>query len=109
MASTNVLEVTDANFESHVLGSSLPFLLDCWAAGCAPCRTIAPIVDALAQQYAGKLRVGKCDVGANPMAYTHCEIRTLPTLLLFRNGQVIGNLVGAAPRAKIEDMVKTAL
>ncbi len=109
MASQNVIEITDSNFEAEVLKSSQPVLVDFWAVWCAPCRAIAPHVDALANEYAGKLKVGKCDIDANPQIPTQFEVRSIPTLLMFKDGKVVGQLVGAVPRAKIEEMVKKAL
>lgn len=109
MASANVIEVTDDNFETDVLQSSQPVLVDFWAAWCAPCRAIAPHVDALADQYAGQVRVGKCDIDANPNVPSQFEVRSIPTLLMFKGGQVVGQLVGAVPRPKLEDFIKKAL
>jgi thioredoxin 1 len=109
MASQNMLDVTDANFESDVLKSSLPVLIDFWAVWCAPCRAIAPHVDALAAQYDGKIRVGKCDIDANPQVPTRYDVRSIPTLLMFKDGQVVGQVVGAVPRAKLEELIKKSL
>lgn len=109
MASQNTLEVTDTNFDSDVLKSEVPVLVDFWAAWCAPCRAIAPHVEALATQYEGKIRVGKCDIDSNPQVPSQYDIRSIPTLLMFKGGQVVGQVVGAVPRAKIEDLVKRAL
>ncbi len=109
MANQNVIEVTDGNFDSEVLKSSQPVLVDFWAVWCAPCRAIAPHVDALATEYAGKVRVGKCDIDANPQIPSQFEIRSIPTLLMFKDGKVVGQVVGAVPRAKIEELVKKAL
>ncbi len=109
MASPNVVEVTDTNFEAEILKSSLPTLVDFWAVWCAPCRAIAPHVEALAGEYAGKIRVGKCDIDSNPRIPTQYDIRSIPTLLMFKNGQVVGQVVGAVPRAKLEDLIKKAL
>ena len=109
MASPNTFDVTDANFQAEVVKSSVPVLVDFWATWCGPCRAIAPHLDALAQTYAGKLRVGKCDIDNNPGVPTQFEIRSVPTLLLFKNGQVTGQLVGAVPRVRIEDMITKAL
>jgi thioredoxin 1 len=109
MASPNTFDVTDANFQAEVAKSALPVLVDFWATWCGPCRTIAPHLDALAQEYAGKIRVGKCDIDGNPGVPTQFEVRSIPTLLLFKNGQVTGQLVGAVPRTRIEDMIKKVL
>jgi thioredoxin 1 len=109
MASPNTFEVTDANFQSEVSKSALRVLVDFWATWCGPCRAIAPHIEALAQEYGGKIRVGKCDIDNNPGVPTQFEIRSIPTLLLFKNGQVTGQLVGAVPRTRIEDMIKKAL
>ena len=109
MASANLLEVTDSNFKTEVLDSKTPVLVDFWAAWCAPCRAIAPHVDALATEYAGKLKVGKCDIDSNQGIPQQFEIRSIPTLLVFKDGKVVGQLVGAVARTKIEDLVKKAL
>jgi thioredoxin 1 len=109
MASPNTFEVTDANFAAEVEQSALPVLVDFWAVWCGPCRTIAPHVEAIAAAYAGKLRVGKCDIDRNQAIPTQFEIRGVPTLLLFKNGQVAGQLVGAVPRARIEDLVNKVI
>jgi thioredoxin 1 len=109
MASPNTVEVTDTNFDAEILKSSVPVLVDFWAVWCAPCRAIAPHVDALATQYEGKIRVGKCDIDANPHIPSQYDIRSIPTLLMFKGGQVVGQVVGAVPRAKIEELVKRAL
>src|ERR1051325_11613002 len=109
MASDKMVEVTDANFQSEILNSSVPALVDFWAVWCAPCRAIAPHVEALAKEYTGKIRVGKCDIVSNPAIPTQYEIRSIPTLLTFKGGQVVGQVVGAVPRAKLEELVKKAL
>ena len=109
MASEHLVEVTDSNFKTEILGSKLPVLVDFWAAWCAPCRAIAPHVEALAKDYDGKIRVGKCDIDSNPNFSSQYDIRSIPTLLVFKDGKVIGQLVGAVPKMKIEDLIKKAL
>ena len=109
MASPNVIEITDSNFEAEILKSSLPVLVDFWAVWCAPCRAIAPHVEAIANDYAGKLRVGKLDIDSNPEVPSQFEVRSIPTLLVFKEGKVVGQVVGAVPRARIEDLIKKAL
>jgi thioredoxin 1 len=109
MASPNTFEVTDANFQAEVSQSSTPVLVDFWATWCGPCRTIAPHLEAIAQAYAGKIRIGKCDIDSNQMVPMQFEIRSVPTLLLFKNGQVAGQLVGAVPRARIEDLISKVI
>jgi thioredoxin 1 len=109
MASENVFEATDQNFQNQVLDSEIPALVDFWAVWCAPCRTIAPHVEALANDYAGKIRVGKFDIDANTDIPTKFDIRSIPTLIVFKGGKVVGQIVGAVPRAKIEELIKKAL
>jgi thioredoxin 1 len=104
-----VLEVNDQNFAATVLGSSVPVLVDFTAAWCAPCRAIAPHVEAIAAKYQGRLRVGKLDVDDNPAFAARYDVRSMPTLLVFRAGQPVGQIVGAVPRGKIEAMVERAL
>jgi thioredoxin 1 len=109
MASENVFEATDENFQKEILDSPLPALVDFWAVWCAPCRAIAPHVEALAKDYEGKLRVGKFDIDANPTIPSQFDIRSIPTLIIFKGGKVVGQVVGAVPRAKIEELIKKAL
>jgi thioredoxin 1 len=109
MASENITIVTDQNFEGEVLKSSQPVLIDFWATWCGPCRAISPIVEQLAKEYAGKLKVGKVNIDEHPKTPTNYDVRSIPTLLLFKDGKVVGQIVGAVPRPKIEDMIKKAL
>ncbi|MCA9674111.1 MAG: thioredoxin [Kofleriaceae bacterium] len=102
MANENILELTDQNFEAEVIKSELPTLVDFWAVWCGPCRQIAPMVDALAEQYKGKLRVGKMDVDHHQVVPQNYGIRSIPTLLIFKGGKVVGQVVGAVPRSKLE-------
>ena len=106
MPTPSLLEITDANFDAEALRSPLPVLVDFTAAWCAPCRTIAPHVEAIAAAYVGRLRVGQCDVEANPDLVAKLDVRCMPTLMVFKQGRVVAQLVGAAPRVKIEALVE---
>lgn len=100
------VEITDTNFTTEVENSDVPVLIDFWAVWCGPCRMIAPIVEELAQEYQGKLKVGKLDVDNNPGVPTRFGIRSIPTLLLFKNGAVVEQIVGAVPKGYIIDKIK---
>jgi thioredoxin 1 len=102
MASANIVEITDTNFESEVLKSDVPSLIDFWAVWCGPCKQLAPLVDAVADGYQGKLKVGKMDVDRHQIVPQQYGIRSIPTLLLFKGGKVVAQLVGVMPRAKLE-------
>ena len=109
MPHKNVIEIDESNFTATTLASELPVLVDFTAVWCAPCRVIAPHVDAMADKYAGRLQVGKCDVDSNPNLTAEYGVRSAPTLLVFKAGQVVGQIVGAVPRARIEALVERAL
>ena len=109
MHSEDLLEITDTNFDTLAAKAPLPVLIDFTAAWCAPCRTIAPHVAAIARDYAGRLTVGTCDVDSNGALAARMDVRAMPTLMLFKDGQVIGQIVGAVPRAKIEALVARAV
>jgi thioredoxin 1 len=101
------VEITDGNFESEVLKSSLPVLIDFWAVWCGPCRLIAPIVEELAGEYSGKLKIGKLDVDNNQKTAMDYGIRSIPTLLIFSGGQEVGRIVGAVPKQGIVEKLKS--
>lgn len=105
MASQNTLTFTDANFDTDVIGANVPVLVDFWAQWCGPCRTMAPTVDALAEEYAGRLKVGKVDVDSNGGTAMRYQIRSIPTLLLFKNGQVVEQRVGALGKSEVDKML----
>ncbi len=103
------IELTDATFETEVLKSDKPVLVDFWAEWCGPCKMIAPIVEELASEYNGMLKVGKVDVDANPNAPMQFGIRSIPTLLVFKNGRVVEQVVGAVPKRALNERVQKHL
>jgi thioredoxin 1 len=109
MASADVATFTDENFQSEVLGSTEPVLVDFWAAWCGPCRNLAPLVDQVAAEYKGKLKVGKLDVDAHQNVPQKYNVLSIPTVLLFKNGQVADQVVGSVPKATLDAMVKRAI
>ncbi|MBK9070648.1 MAG: thioredoxin [Myxococcales bacterium] len=102
MASQNIVELTDANFENEVLKSELPTLVDFWAVWCGPCRQIAPMVDALADEYKGRAKIAKMDIDNHQIAAQTYQVRNIPTLLIFKGGNVVGQVVGVVPKSKLE-------
>jgi thioredoxin 1 len=98
----DVIEIGDADFQKQVLESSEPVLVDFWATWCAPCRAIAPAVAELATQYKGKVKVAKVNIDDNQDTPQQYGIRSIPTLLLFKGGKVVGQIVGAVPKSKLE-------
>ena len=103
--SGKLLHVTDANFEEEILKSSTPALVDFWAAWCGPCRTVGPVVEELAGEYTGKVKVAKLNVDDNKQTPSKYGVRGIPTLMLFRNGQVVDQIVGAVPKSKIKELL----
>ena len=93
--------ITDANFESEVIKSNIPVLIDFWATWCGPCKAIAPIVEDLAKEYDGKVKIGKVDVDDNQQTAIKYGIRSIPTLLIFKDGKLNSTIVGAVPKAQI--------
>jgi thioredoxin 1 len=103
------IEMTDANFKQEVLESTTPVLVDFWAEWCGPCKMIAPVVEQLATDFAGKLKVGKVDVDSNQQTSMQFGIRSIPTLLIFKNGRVVEQIVGAVPKQALTDKVSKHL
>jgi thioredoxin 1 len=109
MASADVLTATDSNFDSEVLSSNVPVLVDFWAEWCGPCRALAPTIDELAAQFKGKVKIYKMNVDENPQTPGKFRIRGIPTLIVFKGGEVVEQLVGAHPKAAISQALEKTL
>ena len=102
----DLADVTDSSFEAEVLGSPGTVIVDCWAPWCGPCRLVSPVIDALAKEYKGKVVFGKLNTDENPGTSGRFDIMAIPTLLVFKNGKPVDQIVGAVPKARIEDTLK---
>ena len=106
MAGTDTLAVTDGNFDEEVLQSELPVLVDFWAEWCGPCKMVGPLVDSLATDYQGKVKVMKLDVDANPEIATRYSVRSIPTIMVFKAGELVETAVGVRPRPALEKLLE---
>lgn len=103
------ITLDEKNFEKEVLNSGLPVMVDFWAIWCGPCKVLGPIVEEIAKDYDGKLRVGKVNVDENNALAARYGIMSIPTLKFFKNGKLLGELIGVAPKAQIEEEIKKYL
>jgi thioredoxin 1 len=106
MASDKVMTFNDADFDQVVIGASTPVLVDFWAEWCGPCLMLAPTVESLASEFDGKLVVGKLNVDDNPMTASRFSIRGIPTLLLFKGGDVVESVVGVADKGQLKQLIE---
>ena len=106
---SNTLVFTDSNFSEEVVSSELPSLVDFWAEWCAPCKSIAPIVEELAKEYQSKVKIGKLNVDENPKTATQYGIRGIPTLLLFKEGKVFQQMVGVKSKTEIQKVLDSII
>lgn len=105
----NVKEITDASFDDDVLKSGIPCLVDFWAPWCGPCKSIAPVLEELAQEYAGKIQIVKLNVDDNPKTPTQFRVRGIPNLIFFKGGQVVERIVGAVPKEQLIQAIAKVL
>ena len=105
----NLVHVNDKNFDPEVLRSALPVLVDFWATWCGPCKSISPVIDELSREYAGRIKVAKLNVDENPATPGQYGVRGIPTLILFKEGKILEQIVGAVPKSRLTAMLDKAL
>jgi thioredoxin 1 len=106
---SSLIHVNDKNFASEVLNATLPVLVDFWATWCGPCRSISPIIEELAKEFTGKVKVTKLNVDESPATPSQYGVRGIPTLILFKGGKILDQIVGAVPKARLKSMIEKAL
>ncbi len=106
---SGLLHVNDKNFAEEVLSAQLPVLVDFWATWCGPCRSISPIIEELAKEFTGKVKVTKLNVDENPAIPSQYGVRGIPTLILFKGGKILDQIVGAVPKARLVTMIEKVL
>jgi thioredoxin 1 len=106
---SSLIHVNDKNFALEVLNSTIPVLVDFWATWCGPCRSISPIVEELAKEFTGKVKVTKLNVDESPATPSQYGVRGIPTLILFKGGKILDQIVGAVPKARLKSMIEKAL
>ncbi len=106
---SKALPLNDNDFSKEVTESAVPVLVDFWATWCGPCQTMGPVIDNVADEYEGKVKVMKCNVDSNPLTPSKFGIRGIPTLVLFKNGEVVDRIVGAVPKTQVDNLIKKVL
>ncbi len=106
---SKAVALKDEDFPKEVVESPVPVLVDFWAAWCGPCKMMGPVIDTIADEYEGKVKIMKCDVDSNPVTPSKFGIRGIPTLILFKGGEVVDRIVGAVPKAGVEALLTKVL
>ena len=109
MASESIVEVVDSAFDEEVMESEVPVLVDFWAPWCGPCRALSPVIEEISKDYEGSVKVGKVNVDENPETTMKFRIRSIPTLIVFKNGEVADQIIGAVPKSEIEKILNKTL